>query len=182
MPRFSKLLVLDLDETLIYATDDYAELLDEPEPGDFSVGPYLVRRRPGVEEFLARCLEWFEVGVWTASTLDYARPVLSRLVALERLSFIWGRERCTRRTDLDTREGYWVKDLKKLRRRGYDISKIIFVDDTPRKLERSYGNLVHIRAFRGAPEDRQLDALLAYLERLGEVADIRRVDKRFWSR
>ena len=67
MPRFSKLLVLDLDETLIYATDDYAEL-DEPEPGDFSVGPYLVRRRPGVEEFLARCLEWFEVGIWTAST------------------------------------------------------------------------------------------------------------------
>ncbi|MCA9717248.1 MAG: HAD family hydrolase [Myxococcales bacterium] len=180
MPRFDKLLVLDLDETLVYATDEFAEL-PEPSDDDFIVGPYLVRPRPGASAFLARCLEWFEVGVWTASTRDYARPVLHRLVELERLSFLWGRERCTWRTDMETREGYWIKDIKKLRRRGYARSRIIVVDDTPRKLERSYGNLVRARAFFGALDDRHLGELLPYLESLGELADVRRVEKRGWS-
>ena len=46
--RFDKLLVLDIDETLIYASD----VAPVAEP-DFWVGRYAIHRRPGVGEFLA---------------------------------------------------------------------------------------------------------------------------------
>ncbi len=54
------LLILDLDETLIWATE---EALDQAP--DFEVGPYSVYKRPGVAEFLATAMQWFELAVWT---------------------------------------------------------------------------------------------------------------------
>ncbi len=48
----SKLLVLDLDETLVYATE---QALDYPHHS--SVGKYLVYDRPHVGEFLDFCLK-----------------------------------------------------------------------------------------------------------------------------
>ncbi|MEM7155405.1 MAG: HAD family hydrolase [Myxococcota bacterium] len=173
---FDKLLVLDLDETLIHATT--RELAATP---DFEVGPFVVYRRPGVEQFLEYCLGAFAaVGVWTSSTMSYAAEVIEHLVDPKRLHFLWARERCTIRVDPETREYEYLKDLKKLRRRGFDKRKIIAVDDTPAKFQRSYGNLVRIRAFEGEPEDRELQVLTRYLQRLGSVPDVRAVEKRFW--
>jgi len=53
-----KLLILDLDETLIYATAE--KLQREP---DLRVGQYFVYKRPFVEPFLDVCFESFEVAV-----------------------------------------------------------------------------------------------------------------------
>jgi len=174
-PRYDKLLVLDLDETLIHAT--YIPLGRAPEQ---CVGPYAVYHRPGVADFLERSLAGFEVGIWTASTLGYALPVLASLVARERLAFIWGRERCTLRYDPETHEYERLKDLKKLCRRGYDRTKVLFVDDTPAKIARSYGNYVRVEPYLGAPEDGELQALATYLDHLGPVDDVRRIEKRGW--
>ena len=63
-----KLLVLDLDETLIYANE---RPLDRP--ADFEVSPYFVYLRPGVEEFLLRVAEIYRLGVWTSSSPAYAQ-------------------------------------------------------------------------------------------------------------
>jgi RNA polymerase II subunit A small phosphatase-like protein len=175
MPRFDKLLVLDLDETLVHATEDPLE-----RPGDHQIGPYSIYRRPGLEDFLERCFAAFEVAVWTASTLDYALPTLAELTELDRFSFVWGRERCTLRCDPETREYERLKDLSKLRRRGYAREKIIFVDDTPAKIARSYGNYVRIRPFEGDLDDRELYLLSKYLEHLGPEPDVRRIEKRTW--
>jgi len=174
-PRYDKLLVLDLDETLIHAT--YAPLGRTPEQ---RVGPYAVYHRPGVAEFIDRALAGFEVGIWTASTLSYALPVLAALVPRDRLAFVWGRERCTMRYDPETHEYEHLKDLKKLRRRGYDRTKVLFVDDTPAKIARSYGNYVCVEPYLGAPEDGELAALATYLDHLGRVDDVRRIEKRGW--
>ncbi|MCA9690888.1 MAG: HAD family hydrolase [Myxococcales bacterium] len=175
---FDKLLVLDLDETLVHASPRL--LTRRP---DFCVGPYFVYRRPHVERFLESCLERFErVAVWTASTRDYALPVLDELVDVSRLCFVWARERCTFHVDHETREPEWLKDLRKLRRRGFDRRKVIFVDDTPRKLARSYGNLVTVREYVGDLDDDELPALAEYLQRLGDVEDVRPIEKRGWRR
>ncbi|MEM9195783.1 MAG: HAD family hydrolase [Myxococcota bacterium] len=175
MPRFDKLLVLDLDETLVYA-----DVIARGAPGERTVGPYFVVERPGLRPFIERCLEWFAVGIWTASTRDYAGPVVREFVDLERLAFLWDRKRCTWHHDIDTREHGYLKDLRKLRRRGYRKEQILVVDDSPRKLKRSYGNLIRIDAFEGDPADRELDALLVYLEALGPVPNVRRIEKRGW--
>lgn len=176
--RFQKLLILDLDETLIHATTEPL-----PEPPDYLVGEYAIYKRPGVDAFLAWCLQDFErVAIWTASTADYATEVLAALLPVSRLAFVWARERCTRHLEHETRDYVWLKDLKKVRRRGVDLATVIAVDDTPGKFRRNYGNLVAIRAFEGDPQDGELRLLRAYLAELAVVADVRPVEKRGWRR
>lgn len=176
---FRKLLVLDLDETLIHAVDTTETVL--PQRRDFCVGPFAVCERPGVRDFLEAVLQSFEhVGIWTASTADYARPIVARLIDPKRLAFLWDRRRCTRYRNTETYEEVWLKDIRKLRRRGFAKTSILVVDDSPEKLARSYSNLIEIRPYLGAIYDTELKLLLEYLEELGPVDDVRPVEKRGW--
>ncbi len=86
------------------------------------------------------------------------------------------------RYDWDTREAYWVKDLKKIRRRGYPLERVIVVDDTSRKHERNYGNLVHVQEFTGSTQDDELLHLGRYLVSLSTAPNVRGVEKRDWRR
>ncbi|NJK32024.1 MAG: HAD family hydrolase [Deltaproteobacteria bacterium] len=173
---FEQLLVLDLDETLVHATED--PLARVP---DFHVGPYAVYERPHVRPFLEHVLARFAaVAVWTASTRSYALPVLSRIVDVDRLAFVWCRDRCTLHVDWDTREVEHLKDIRKLTKRGHRREAILFVDDTPAKLARSYGNLVTVRPYLGDEHDDELPQLAAYLDTLGSVPNVRTIEKRGW--
>jgi TFIIF-interacting CTD phosphatase-like protein len=172
-----KLLVLDLDETLLFATEEPLNVQE-----DFIVGPYHVYLRPHLKRFLRFCFSTFEVAVWTSSTADYAIEIARHILpSLSSLSFLWARNRCTRRFDYERGETYWVKDLKKVRRKGYDLKQVIVVDDTPSKLERSYGNLVRVREFKGEQDDVELLFLEQYLETLNSEANLRAVEKRNWK-
>lgn len=176
LPGQRTLLVLDLDETLLYAT---TERLAAPEA--FKVGPYYAHLRPHLQSFIEFCLDRFNVAVWTSSSADYATAVTTQIFgSLERLEFVWSRSRCTSRYDGDAHEQYWVKDLKKVRRLGYALERVIIVDDTAQKHERNYGNLVRVRPFEGQPDDDELFHLARYLESLADVDDVRIVEKRGW--
>jgi len=54
------------------------------------------------------------------------------------------------------------------------------VDDTARKHERNYGNLVTVRPFEGDPSDDELVHLGRYLETLAGVDNVRAIEKRGW--
>jgi carboxy-terminal domain RNA polymerase II polypeptide A small phosphatase len=56
------LLVLDLDETLVHATE--SPLAFEPQ---HEVPPYFLYRRPGLREFLLHVSGLFRLAVWTSS-------------------------------------------------------------------------------------------------------------------
>ncbi|HLT37695.1 MAG TPA: HAD family hydrolase [Enhygromyxa sp.] len=179
--RHDKLLVLDLDETLIHARSRGEPEL--PWPPQRQVVHFRVYLRPGVHAFMAEVLERFAaVGVWTSASPDYAGVMLDRIVDRERLRFVYTRDRCTPRRDLELDESYWLKDIRKLDGLGFDRRQILFVDDKPRGLERSYGNLVRVPPFAGDPDDRVLGKLLGYLDWLGALDDVRRIDKRGWWR
>jgi len=108
------LLILDLDETLIYASEQGLA-----RPPDFRVGNYRVYQRPGLTEFRDYCFTEFEVAVWTSADHSYATEVVSHLFGTpQRLRFVWTAERCTQRTNFETHERYAVKDLRKVRRLG----------------------------------------------------------------
>lgn len=172
-----KLLVLDLDETLIYATEERIEKYD------FIVGSYRVLKRPYLETFLYFCARHFELGIWTSSTESYAKEIVKHILAKDiNISFLWARERCIKEMDLDLYEINYIKDLKKLKRRGYDLETIIMVDDTPEKLKRNYGNLVRIEPFFGDKNDIELSKLEIYLKKLKDVENIRAIEKRTWRR
>ncbi|MFO1021593.1 MAG: HAD family hydrolase [Planctomycetales bacterium] len=170
------LLILDVDETLIFADEKPLE-----RKADFKVGPFHVYRRPHVEEFLRACLDEFQVAVWSTSGESYLAGIVTQLFPEEKQPvFVWGRERCVRRIDPERFQTYFVKDLKKVRRLGYSLARVLFVDDTPQKLERNYGNAVYVSEFQGDPEDRELVKLETYLRSLAEVEDVRRIEKRGW--
>ncbi|MFZ6760474.1 NIF family HAD-type phosphatase [Undibacterium sp. Ji50W] len=173
-----KLLILDLDETLLYATKDH--LGREP---DFIFFGYQCYLRPHVKEFLAYCQEHFDLAVWTSSSEDYAHIVVSHLFDGDApLKFLWSRKRCTYVFDPEQQNYEWVKDLRKVRRQGYRLEHVIMLDDTPEKLRRNYGNLVRINMFEGQVDDRELTLLMPYLQELKHAANIRAVEKRGWRR
>jgi TFIIF-interacting CTD phosphatase-like protein len=176
MPRFDKLLVLDLDETLIFATE--SPLMRMP---DLRVFDYYVYKRPGVDRFIKTCLEWFMVGVWTSSGSLYADSIVRALFSdPAKLTFVWSALRCSRGYDREEQQQVVRKDIKKLTRTGYCRENIIMVDDSPEKLGRSYGNGVIVRPYQGEPGDRELYLLIEYLELLGPVEDVRPIEKRQW--
>jgi RNA polymerase II subunit A small phosphatase-like protein len=119
--------------------------------------------------------------VWTTSTEDYAEEIVSRLFpSREAISFLWARSRCTRRYDGELREFYWIKNLQKVKRKGYDLEQIIIVDDTAQKHEQNYGNLISVKEFAGDPNDNELLLLENYLEKIAGAPNIRRLEKRYW--
>jgi RNA polymerase II subunit A small phosphatase-like protein len=175
--RFDKLLILDLDETIIYAAEEALA-----RPADFRTERFHVYKRPGLQEFLSQCFAWFEVGVWTSSSTRYAEAVVPQIFPRpEELQFVWTRERCVRRFDPEMQNYYWIKDLKKLKKR-HPLEKIVMIDDTPKKMLRNYGNHVLVREWTGDPADRELEALLLYLEDLGPVENVRTIEKRGWRK
>lgn len=170
------LLILDVDETLIYATE---KPLDRE--SDFGVGPYTVYRRPGLAEFLETCLRQFDVAVWSSSGSDYLTAVVENIFPKEvSLAFVWNRTRCVQRYDPEHLETYYVKDLKKVKRRGFDLKRVLIVDDTPQKTERNYGNAIYVSPFYGDPADDELKRLSPFLTTLAEIPDVRTIEKRGW--
>lgn len=55
------LLVLDLDETLVHATETLLEI--EP---PYEVPPYFLHLRPGLSEFFEQVSRVFRLAVWTS--------------------------------------------------------------------------------------------------------------------
>lgn len=171
-----KLLVLDLDETLIYATEEKLE-----REANFTVGQYFVYKRPFVDCFLRFCFKNFDVAVWTTATKSYAEEIFKNLLKEnEILQFLWTRERCTYEFDEELHEPILVKKLAKVRRRKRKLESVIVVDDSPNVWKSSYGNPVCISKFNGDENDDELKLLPLYLEKLLDVSNIRKIEKRNW--
>ena len=170
------LLILYLDETLIFATERALN-----RTSDFRVGPYHVYRRPCLDEFLQVCATHFDLAVWTSASAGYAKEVIAHIFPADlRLVFIWSRDRCVPKVSPDQQIVDWLKDLKKVKRRGNALERVLMVDDSSEKLARNYGNHVPVSAFEGDPTDNELQLLTCYLPQLAVLPDVRRIEKRHW--
>ncbi|WP_034160609.1 NIF family HAD-type phosphatase [Sphingomonas sp. ERG5] len=178
------LLILDLDETLIYATE---KPLDRP--ADFSVYGYHVYRRPHLDAFLAECARHFDLAVWSSASDDYVRAVVDRIFPdPAALHFVWGRSKATLRRVSPYDDGYmldpwdhlhYVKPLAKVKKR-WPLQRVLILDDTPQKCVRNYGNAIYPRVFEGAEDDTELSLLARYLPTLKDEANVRTIEKRRW--
>lgn len=170
-----KLLVLDLDETLVFSC---CEALDRP--ADLHVAGYHVYKRPHLDAFLEFAFATFDVGVWTSSGALYAEPLVAQLMPARCLRFVWSAKRCSVVRNGTTGAYDYQKRLAKLKRLGYGLERIIGVDDTPAKYATNYGNLVCVSEYMGNPADDELQVLPRYLQRLAQVDNPRTVEKRRW--
>lgn len=171
-----KLLILDIDETLLHATEVPLDF-----EHDFMFAHYFVYLRPHVFDFLDFCKAHFKVAIWTAGNELYANDVVENLFGHDYpLEFVWARNRCTPKFDPENFNYTYQKNLKKVKRKGFRLEHIIMVDNTPKKLAKNYGNLLRVSDFYGSQEDSELKWLKQYLNQLKDISNIREIEKRGW--
>lgn len=170
-----KTLVLDLDETLIHSSFRVVRNADiviavEIEGEHHQV---YVRKRPGVDEFLVRVAQLYEIVVYTASMSKYASPLLDKLDVNNVCTWRLYREACTK-----LKQGY-VKDLARL---GRDLKTTIIIDNSPTCYALQPDNAIPIRTWRDDVNDRELLDLIPILFSLADVDNIPQVLKQvIWS-
>jgi len=178
------LLILDLDETLIFATK---EKLDR-EP-DFSVFDFHVYKRPYLDDFFDSISKHYKVAVWSSAGNEYVEAITSMLSIHPSLKFIWGRNQAVLKrmthdfyeTGNDS-EYYYVKPLKKVKRKGYKLERILILDDSPHKSKLNFGNAIYPKSFQGELDDDELLKLMAYLETIKDEPNFRTKEKRNWRK
>ncbi len=166
--KFKKTLVLDLDETLIHS--NFFNINNSN--CDFSLDINYenknikanVLKRPGVDEFLSKMSNLYEIVIFTASLSQYAIPLIEQLDKNKVCSFKLFREHCS-----FINNGY-TKDLKRLNR---NMNDIIIVDNTPNCYFLNNDNGFPIKSWLNDINDRELIRIIPYLEFLSNVDDVR---------
>jgi RNA polymerase II subunit A small phosphatase-like protein len=122
------------------------------------------------------------VAFWTSAVADYAENIVENVLSENmKPEFLWSRERCTRSFNYEYSDIEYLKNLKKVKLKGYDLDRTIIVENKPENLPWNYGNVVAIKDFIGDPEDRELLRLERYLADLFTVPNVRKVEKRGWQ-
>ncbi|MEO1049727.1 MAG: HAD family hydrolase [Bacteroidota bacterium] len=173
-----KLLILDLDETLIHATENRLNHLQH----DLAFDKYFVYKRPHVESLLTVVNAHYDIAIWSSADDDYVDAIVSALITPHvDLKFVWGRSRCTMRKHFDLDRYVWEKHLKKVKKLDYRLEHMLIVDDSQEKVNNNYGNAIYIKPFEGDTDDMELIGLGKYLLSIKEVPNFRRLEKRGWS-
>ena len=173
-----KLIILDIDETLVYASG--TKIGRTP---DFMTPLYHVYKRPYLHEFLDYCFAHFDVAIWTTAGSDFAEMIYREIISQHgELVFLWSYAKCTVRFNPELQDTTLIKNLKKVKKLGYPLEHVIMVDDTPAKLQLNYGNQVCVSEFLGDKSDDEFKHLIPFLDYLSKADNIRRIEKRNWRR
>lgn len=184
-----KLLILDLDETLIHSVFDEEEketsnkkqkkategleiktvsFYDQDIDEDVKVKVIL---RPNVKDFLVAVSKNFEVGIFTASVKEYADAVISSIDPNnELISFRLYRDSC-----IKVGRAY-IKDLRIFS--NLDMGKVIIIDNSIYSFANQLSNGILVSSFYDNNEDKELMNIVNYLEEyLLPANDIRFVNE-----
>jgi RNA polymerase II subunit A small phosphatase-like protein len=157
-------LVLDLDETLVHSSF-------KPVSCDFIINIELegvrhdvyVAKRPGVDEFLLKMSEIFEIVIFTAGIDKYAHPLLDYLDVNRVISAVLSRDHCSKQGQM------YVKDLSKL---GRNLDHSLIIDNSPHSYFLHPNNAVPILTWFSDPDDTELLDMMPFLENLAKLDDV----------
>ncbi|XP_061635613.1 CTD small phosphatase-like protein 3 [Phyllopteryx taeniolatus] len=165
-------LVLDLEETLMFGS---LNVIDNPEYTfhtafqDHQYKVYMILR-PHVKEFLQSVAKVYELFVYTCAKKEYAEKILDILDPQRKLF----RHRLYQ-DECACVLGHYIKDLSIL---GRDLSKIVVLDNAPHTYPYHLMNTLPIKSWSGESDDRELQKLIPYMEKLSAVEDFREVLKK----
>ncbi|UKZ75887.1 hypothetical protein TrVFT333_003583 [Trichoderma virens FT-333] len=159
--------VLDLDETLVHSSFKILHQADFTIPVEIE-GNYhnvYVIKRPGVDEFMKRVGELYEVVVFTASVSKYGDPLLDQLDIHNVVHHRLFRESCY------NHQGNYVKDLSQV---GRDLKDTIIIDNSPTSYIFHPQHAVPISSWFSDAHDNELLDLIPVLEDLAgpNVSDV----------
>src|SRR5690349_2496600 len=102
-----RLIVFDLDETLVHATE-----VPLPYAHTFQVGSYFVYMRPFASELIKFCAAHFELAVWSSSSARYVEAITAELFGTTfPVAFSWAVSKCIQKVDPKSNGYVYVKDL-----------------------------------------------------------------------
>ncbi|CAD8155419.1 unnamed protein product [Paramecium octaurelia] len=141
--KFEKVVVLDLDETLIYHKNNQTLV------------------RPFCKEFLERLSRICTLVLFTAAKQDHAINML-KIIDPNKKYF---KAICTSEHMIDN-----VKDLRIFQT---DLKDIVIVENSPKKFIAQINNGIPILPYEGQQNDNQLELLLSFLEIVLLMDDVR---------
>ena len=201
-----KILILDLDETLIHADFD-EEFLDEKLNKYDAIIKFKTKKqdieetygdndstwcstaeeeddvhsvgifvRNGVQEFLKEVNKYFYVGIFTASVKEYADAVISFLDPENKLI----KFRLYRNNCINFNDSFTIKDLRIFK--NIDLSKIILIDNSMYSFAAQINNGILINSFFNDKNDSELNNALEYLiNYIYPADDVRQVNEEFFN-
>ncbi|OHT11408.1 NLI interacting factor-like phosphatase family protein [Tritrichomonas foetus] len=160
-----KVLVLDMDETLIHSSNipphSSISFIKIGNPG------FYVYKRPGLDEFLEFVMQNFEVFIFTYGSMEYAEPVLNSLCPKIDKNHRLYRDQCEKGSS-----GV-KKDISIFGRPKTDV---ILIDDSNSAMNYNPKNTIQISRWMGMPNDSELvDWLPQVLQRCLQAEDVRKV-------
>lgn len=160
-----KCLALDLDETLVHSSFQPVAQAHFVIPVTIEgiVHNVFVIKRPGVDEFMRRVGEHYEVLIYTASLSKYADPLLDKLDIHRVIANRLFRENCV------FHEGHYVKDLSLLNR---DIKQTIIVDNSPMSYIFHPENAIDCSSFIDDPSDVEMWQIADFLVGIKDCEDV----------
>jgi len=160
-----KCLVLDLDETLVHSSFQEVPRYDFKIPVEIEDVTYTVyvAKRPGVDEFMKRMGEIYEVVIFTASLAKYADPVLDLLDIHKVIDGRLFREHCT------FVKNSYVKDMGKM---GRPINSVMIIDNSPHSYAFNPENAIPCESWFDDMNDRELLDFIPVLQEIAKVDNV----------
>jgi len=161
-------LVLDLDETLVHSSFKpvpHSDFILSIEMDGITHKVYVLKR-PGVDEFLLRMAQYYELVIFTASLDKYANPLLDLLDTNKTITGRLYREHCTRQGQT------YVKDLSRL---GRKLEHSLIIDNSPYSYALHLNYAVPILSWFDDPNDTELLDMMPFLENLTKLDDVSHV-------
>lgn len=158
-------LVLDLDETLVHSSfkpvpsSDFILSIEM----DGVTHKVYVLKRPGVDEFLVKMAEIYEIVIFTASLDKYANPLLDLLDTHKVISSRLYREHCSRQGQM------YIKDLSRI---GRTLGHTIIIDNSPHSYALHPNYAIPILSWFDDPHDTELTDMMPFLDNLVKVDDV----------
>ena len=169
----SKLLLLDLDETLVHCVKKPNPLrppmvkIDITTPNGNVIRDVGFNIRPMTRELLVAANRYYEVCVFTASTPQYADAIVDHLDPTGELI----QHRFYRTSCVKTEGGEYIKDLRVFN--NVELKNILLVDNAVYSFGQQLDNGIPIASFKEDPEDREFEHLIPHLEACAKFDDVR---------
>lgn len=180
-----KLLILDVDETLIHTEIDNPDcaydFIMEFKDDNYI---YYTSLRPYLNQFLDYAFSNFQVAIFTTAEYVYIKSIIKHLkVDMSKFKFIYDRQYCNTKYNHLTGFRDHIKKLSRVRNAfNFPLENMLILDDKPETASENYGNLIPIKPFYFDKNDTELLKLISYLETIKDVENFRNIEKRGWSK
>lgn len=147
-----RILILDLDETLIFSVK---ERLNHPE--SFIYNDYYVYLRPNLSWFLNNIKTHYKIGIWSVADDEYVEQIVKKIIPKDiDLEFIWSRSWISP----DSFDGkQYIKKMTELAHLGYKLDELLLIDDNEKNITINSPYSILIKPFKGNPKDKELQKI-----------------------